>query len=96
MVVKFTTDDILLIKAQVLQLVHGLLHATRLLVVCLSMQGTTRDEFGRLVLGDIIVGVNGTPVRNSSDLYRILDKCMVSGTCILNMCMVRGMHESRW
>ena len=29
------------------------------------------------VLGDIITGVNGSKVKSSSDLYRILDKCQV-------------------
>lgn len=42
-----------------------------------GIKGTSRDEFGRLVLGDIITGVNGSKVKSSSDLYRILDKCQV-------------------
>jgi S1-C subfamily serine protease len=29
------------------------------------------------VLGDIITAINGTKVRNSSDLYKVLDKSMV-------------------
>jgi hypothetical protein len=41
------------------------------------MQGTSRDEYGRLVLGDIIRAANGTPVGSSSDLYKILDKSKV-------------------
>ncbi len=40
-------------------------------------QGTSRDEYGRLVLGDIIRTVNGSTIKNSSDLYRILDKAKV-------------------
>jgi hypothetical protein len=40
--------------------------------------GTSRDEYGRLVLGDIITAIIGTKVRNSSDLYKVLDKAMVS------------------
>jgi S1-C subfamily serine protease len=31
-----------------------------------------------LVLGDIITAINGKNVRNSSDLYRMLDKALVS------------------
>lgn len=42
-----------------------------------GMVPTTRDSFGRLVLGDIITAVDGRPVRSGSDLYRILDKCEV-------------------
>jgi S1-C subfamily serine protease len=45
-----------------------------------GIRGTSRDEYGRLVLGDIITAINGTKVRNSSDLYKVLDKAMVS-TC---------------
>jgi hypothetical protein len=45
-----------------------------------GIRGTSRDEYGRLVLGDIITAVNGKNVRNSSDLYRMLDKARVSVT----------------
>ena len=44
-----------------------------------GIRGTSRDEYGRLVLGDIITAINGKGVRNSSDLYRMLDKATVSG-----------------
>lgn len=43
-----------------------------------GIRGTSRDEYGRLVLGDIITAINGKNVRNSSDLYRMLDKALVS------------------
>ncbi len=52
-----------------------------------GMKGTSRDEYGRLVLGDIITGIDGMKVKNSSDLYRLLDQCKVgclltsTGTC---------------
>lgn len=42
-----------------------------------GIRGTSRDEYGRLVLGDIITAINGNKVRNSSDLYRMLDKATV-------------------
>ncbi|KAF5831879.1 hypothetical protein DUNSADRAFT_12416 [Dunaliella salina] len=42
-----------------------------------GIQGTARDEFGRLVLGDIIRGANGQPVRSAADLYKQLDKSKV-------------------
>jgi len=42
-------------------------------------QGTSRDDFGRLVLGDIIRAANDQPVMMSSDLYRVLDKSKVGG-----------------
>lgn len=46
----------------------------------LTLQGmlaTKRDNYGRLILGDIITSVNGKKVVNGSDLYRILDQCKV-------------------
>jgi hypothetical protein len=42
-----------------------------------GIMGTSRDSYGRLVLGDIITGVNGQVIKKSSDLYKILDKCAV-------------------
>lgn len=47
------------------------------------MQGlrpTTRDSYGRLVLGDVITSLNGQKVTNGSDLYKILDRCKVGDT----------------
>ncbi len=58
-----------------------------------GLKGSSRDEYGRLVLGDIITAVNGVKMKSSSDLYRILDKCQVGngmalqGTRALNMFM---------
>lgn len=43
-----------------------------------GIRGTSRDEYGRLVLGDIITSINGSKVKNSSDLYKLLDKSVVS------------------
>lgn len=43
-----------------------------------GIRGTSRDEYGRLVLGDIITAINGQKIRNSSDLYKVLDKSTVS------------------
>ena len=37
-----------------------------------GLHGTGRDHWGRLVLGDIIVSLNGHPVRNYSALYDLL------------------------
>ncbi|CAI9111042.1 OLC1v1011175C1 [Oldenlandia corymbosa var. corymbosa] len=42
-----------------------------------GLKPTKRDAYGRLILGDIIVSVNGKKVSNGSDLYRILDQCKV-------------------
>ncbi|KAL4857774.1 Protease Do-like 1 [Chlorella vulgaris] len=42
-----------------------------------GVRGSSRDEYGRLVLGDIILSVNSKRITSASDLYRILDKCAV-------------------
>lgn len=42
-----------------------------------GLKPTTRDPYGRLVLGDIVTSINGQKVKNGSDLYRILDRCKV-------------------
>ena len=40
-----------------------------------GMRGTVRDSVtGDVTLGDVVVGMNDAPVRNSSDLYRALDE----------------------
>ncbi|EFJ51020.1 trypsin family [Volvox carteri f. nagariensis] len=46
-----------------------------------GLKATTRDRFsGSLVLGDIITGIDGRPVRNYSDLVDILDDKRVGDT----------------
>lgn len=42
-----------------------------------GMLGISRDATGRLVLGDVIVGVNGRPVHREGDLFDVLDSCKV-------------------
>jgi len=39
-----------------------------------GIRPTVRDEFGRPVLGDIILGVNSKAVAQSSDFYRVVNK----------------------
>ena len=45
-----------------------------------GIKGTSRDKYGRLVLGDIITAINGKKVRTASDLYKWLDKCDIGDT----------------
>ena len=47
----------------------------------------------RLVLGDIITGINGKPVRTSSDLFKILDKLKVGDSLAVDL--LRGNSEER-
>ncbi len=45
-----------------------------------GVRGTSRDEYGRLVLGDVILSVDGAKVGGASDLYRALDRRGVGDT----------------
>ena len=45
-----------------------------------GLRGLTQTEDGDLVIGDIIVGIDGDKVGNSDDLYRLLDKHKVGDT----------------
>lgn len=40
-----------------------------------GLQGCTRSRYGDLIVGDIIIGVRGREVRNTGDLFDILDDC---------------------
>lgn len=53
-----------------------------------GVRGTTRDEYGRLVLGDIILSVNGQKIKNGSDLYRSLNNKKVGD--MLDVEVLRG------
>ena len=53
-----------------------------------GIRGTERDDFGRLILGDIITGVNGTPIKQSADLFRLLNRKTVGD--ILDVEILRG------
>ncbi|PKU69070.1 protease Do-like 1, chloroplastic [Dendrobium catenatum] len=59
-----------------------------------GLRPTKRDEYGRLVLGDIITSVNGKKVANGSDLYRILDQCKVGEKVIVEV--LRGDHKEKF
>jgi S1-C subfamily serine protease len=50
-----------------------------------GLQPTRRDVFGRLILGDLIVGVDDQPVNEPVDLYRILDRREVGDTVRLRV-----------
>jgi len=50
-----------------------------------GLRPTERDARGRLILGDLIVGADGKPVRNTNDLFRILDNQKVGDTIRLTI-----------
>jgi S1-C subfamily serine protease len=45
-----------------------------------GLQGTKRDAEGRLLLGDVIVGINTDPIASSGDLFNTLEKYTVGTT----------------
>ena len=42
-----------------------------------GIKGTTRDQYGRLVIGDVITAFKGSSIKGAGDLYRALDKCKI-------------------
>ena len=58
-----------------------------------GMVGLSRDSYGRLILGDIITGINGKPVRDQGDLFDVLDTLSVGSTVTIDS--LRGGQEKR-
>ena len=50
-----------------------------------GIRGTYRDSWGRIHLGDIIVAINGHPVKNYDDLYNILEELKVGEKITLTL-----------
>ncbi len=58
-----------------------------------GIRPTLRDpRTGRLIVGDIIVAIDGEPVRNNLDLYRVLDRHQVTDT--VNVTMIRAGQQA--
>jgi S1-C subfamily serine protease len=45
-----------------------------------GLRATRREDTGRIVLGDLIVAINGKPVRNTSEFYRAIDEHKIGDT----------------
>jgi S1-C subfamily serine protease len=45
-----------------------------------GLRPTREDSFGRLILGDLIVGADGKSIRNVNDLFRVLDTHEIGDT----------------
>jgi S1-C subfamily serine protease len=45
-----------------------------------GLHPTVQDAGQRIILGDLIVAVDGKPIRNSNDLYRVLDNHEIGDT----------------
>eukprot|EP00887_Chlorella_sp_A99_P005565 scaffold1.g5565.t1 len=50
-----------------------------------GIEGLRRDGYGRLTVGDVIIGMNGKQVRNEADLFNILDDCKVGDAVKLDL-----------
>ncbi len=50
-----------------------------------GLRPTLRNNYDRIILGDVIVAVDGTPVRSLNDLYRILDNHQIGDTIKLTI-----------
>jgi S1-C subfamily serine protease len=50
-----------------------------------SLRSTYRDEDGQIVLGDLIVAVDGKPVKKANDLFSLLEKYKVGDTVMLDL-----------
>ncbi len=50
-----------------------------------GLQPARQDQFGRVILGDLIVAAGGKPVRNGNDLFRVLDSHEVGDTLTLTI-----------
>jgi len=57
-----------------------------------GLRGLTQTEEGDVELGDIIVSIDGEKVRNTDDLYRVLDKHQVGDT--INVEIVRNSRHT--
>lgn len=58
-----------------------------------GLRGTRRDRSGRIVLGDIIIGIDNTPVRTSDDLLTILEQHQVGDT--VSVSIIRSKRRVR-
>lgn len=56
-----------------------------------GVRSTTRDETGRLILGDIIIELAGEQIQDSGDLYRTLDKLHVGD--VVDLKLLRGVEK---
>ena len=50
-----------------------------------GLRVTTRDDDGRLILGDVITAVNGVPVRKAKDLFKQIDGVKVGESVKLTL-----------
>jgi S1-C subfamily serine protease len=50
-----------------------------------GIRGLTRDRFGRLKLGDIIVSINGQLIQSTDDLLSLLEESDYGETLLIDL-----------
>jgi len=76
--------------------IHGVILADTLpegIAEKIGLIGTSRDDYGRPLLGDIIVGVGKEDIRKNTDLYRILDAIKSGDTIELKVLRKSGIES---
>jgi len=58
-----------------------------------GLKGTGRDEYGRIVLGDIVISIDGNRIRNYDDIYNAFDE-KTSGDTIEIVYLREGIEKS--
>ena len=78
--------------------VHGVIIADVLpnsIASELGLSGTYRDNFGRPMLGDIIIGINGQPIVKGSDIHKVLSKLSKGDKLELQILRSTGVESVR-
>lgn len=50
-----------------------------------GLKGTSRSTFGNIVLGDIIIAMDGTSIKNEADLFKALDEHKVGDVVTISV-----------
>lgn len=58
-----------------------------------GLKGTSRDQYGRIIIGDIIVSIDGAPIRNYDDMYNAFDEKKPGST--VELVFLRNGEERR-
>ena len=53
-----------------------------------GMRGTTRDQRGNIILGDVIVAIGGSKIKNYDDLYSVLESKKIGS--VVEVSVLRG------
>lgn len=60
-----------------------------------GLRGTSRENSGRIILGDIIIAIDGRPIKRTADLFRELEKYDAGDTVTLQVIRNRSKVDVR-